>query len=225
MPLFTQNDLEYDAVISKKAMITVAGNCDIHAGLLALPSFFSSEGVVTIPPPVYLRAADKLLTEFEPIFPDNHRKCRIGLVWQGSKNHKNDQKRSCQLANLQPLLDCRHAEFYSLQKEVEAELPAVIHDLSSHICDFHCTAALISYLDLIISVDTSVAHLAGSMGKDVWLMLPFVPDWRWLLDVEDTPWYPSVRLFRQDKDGNWGGVIGRMVDELCGAGAVNLSRR
>lgn len=214
MPLFTQNNLGCDAIISKDAMIAVANNCDIQAGLLALPSFFSSEGDAVIPPPVCLRPSGKLIAEFEPVFQENNRKKRIGIVWQGSKQHKNDLNRSCPIAVLQPLLDCRNTLFYSLQKDYEPSLPADICDLSVYIQDFHCTAALIHYLDLVITVDTSVAHLTGSMGKDVWLMLPFVPDWRWLLGVEDTPWYPSMRLFRQEKSGDWDGVISKMVDEL-----------
>ncbi|MDH3240292.1 MAG: hypothetical protein OEO83_06470 [Alphaproteobacteria bacterium] len=80
--------------------------------------------------------------------------------------------------------------------------------------DFDETAALIDHMDLVISVDTSIAHLAGAMGKPVWVLLPFVPDWRWLLDRGDSPWYPSARLFRQDEAGEWGAVMERVKSAL-----------
>ncbi len=212
--LFTQNNLGYDAMINKDAMLNLAKNCNIHAGLLALPSFFTSEDDAVIPPPVCLHPAAKLIAEFEPIFQNDSKKKRIGIVWQGSKQHKNDRNRSCPFKELNPLFDCLGTKFYSLQKDLDVSLPTTICDLSSYIQDFHCTAALIQHLDLIITVDTSVAHLAGSMGKDVWLMLPFVPDWRWLLNVEYSPWYPTMRLFRQQESGDWSGLVARIVKEL-----------
>jgi ADP-heptose:LPS heptosyltransferase len=110
------------------------------------------------------------------------------------------------------------ATFFGLKTEIRAAdraqmaLPAFVNfvDLSPAIGDFVDTAAIIANLDLLIAVDTSVAHLAGAMGKPVWLLLPFVPDWRWLLGRDDTPWYPGMRLFRQTTAGDWGGVLRRV---------------
>ena len=90
-----------------------------------------------------------------------------------------------------------------------------ITDLSVHIEDFYDTAAAIMRLDLVITVDTSVAHLAGALGRPVWVLLPFVPDWRWLLNREDSPWYPGMRLFRQTSPGDWGGVFERVTEALA----------
>lgn len=137
---------------------------------------------------------------------------RVGLVWSGSVLHKNDQNRSMSLKLLAPLLSLPF-EFHSLQKEFRdddlvtvAELP-MVKTHADAISDFADTAALISLMDIVISVDTSVAHVAGALGKPFWLMLPATPDWRWLLNRADSPWYPSARLFRQSGAGEWEGVI------------------
>jgi ADP-heptose:LPS heptosyltransferase len=123
------------------------------------------------------------------------------------------------LEQLRPLIATGH-EFISLQKEVPASdastlrsMPA-LRDVSAELTDFAATAALIDGLDRVICVDTAVAHLAGALGKPVWLLLAAVPDWRWLLDRDDSPWYPTVRLFRQCVRGVWDDVIGRVVAEL-----------
>lgn len=111
-------------------------------------------------------------------------------------------------------------EFYSLQKgpqrEELARLPADlrVQDLDPHIQDYGDTARILDQLDLIITVDTSVAHLAGAVGKSVWTLLPYVPDWRWRLDGETTPWYPTMRLFRQTSTGDWAGVFEQVAREL-----------
>ena len=114
------------------------------------------------------------------------------------------------------LLDIPGVDFYSLQKDIPEEEASwleqmQIADLSVYLHDFADTAAAISALDLVISVDTSVAHLAGALGKPVWVLLSFAPDWRWLLDREDNPWYPTARLFRQEKSGDWEGVFERLA--------------
>ena len=121
-----------------------------------------------------------------------------------------------------PLLDVSGVSFYSLQKELsEADRTLLnersIVDLSPHLGDLADTAAAIAQLDLVISVDTAVAHLAGALGKPVWILLAFSPDWRWLLEREDSPWYPSARLFRQHQRGDWEGVFARVAQAL-GAG-------
>jgi ADP-heptose:LPS heptosyltransferase len=154
---------------------------------------------------------------------------RVGLVWSGNAAHRNDQDRSIALHMLAPLLDC-DVQFVSLQKDVRdrdrallGERPDIV-DLSDHLTDFSDTAALMSCLDLVISVDTSVVHLAGGLGTPVWTMLPFNPDWRWLLNRDDTPWYRSMRLFRQPKSGDWASVVDHVRRELEGLASRSGSR-
>lgn len=145
---------------------------------------------------------------------------KVGLVWAGNPSHKNDRHRSIALCQLAPLGTVSGVCFYSLQKAQAAEQTAhppagmSIIDWSGELQDFADTAALVAHLDLIISVDTSVAHLAAAMGKPIWLLLPFLPDWRWMLDRDDSPWYPTMRLFRQQSRGNWDRVITRLVQAL-----------
>jgi Flp pilus assembly protein TadD len=151
-------------------------------------------------------------------------KRRVGLVWSGNPRHTNDHNRSIPLRLLSPLLST-DATFVSLQKEVRLEDQALLResgivDLSSDLTDFAETAALMSCLDLVISVDTSVAHLAAALGRPTWILLPYLPDYRWLLDRDDSPWYPTARLFRQSARRDWAEVIERVrraLDEL-GAG-------
>ncbi|MBV9560131.1 MAG: tetratricopeptide repeat protein [Bradyrhizobium sp.] len=144
---------------------------------------------------------------------------RIGIAWSGNPKHANDHNRSMSLRTLLPLFD-GGAQFVSLQKEVRADDWAVLRwqeqvlDASPWLTSFAKSAALISQLDLVISVDTSVAHLAGALGRPVWILLPYVPDWRWLLDRDDTPWYPTARLFRQDESRDYTGVVARLRREL-----------
>lgn len=144
---------------------------------------------------------------------------RIGLVWSGRATHGNDRNRSLELARLAPLLELPF-EFHSLQKEYrpgDAAMLAALPGLMRHeeaLEDFADTAALIEELDLLVSVDTSVVHLAGALGRPVWVLLPHVPDWRWLLDRSDTPWYPSARLFRQTRPGDWDTPLAALVEAL-----------
>jgi tetratricopeptide (TPR) repeat protein len=144
---------------------------------------------------------------------------RIGLAWAGNPAHPKNRFRTIDLSTLEPLLELRGAHFSSLQLGAEvAELASAgmdIVDLSSKITDMADTAALIDRLDLVIAADTSVAHLAGALGKPVWVMLPFAPDWRWLLDREDSPWYPTMRLFRQPALGDWESVVDMVWDALA----------
>jgi hypothetical protein len=148
-----------------------------------------------------------------------HDRLRVGLVWAGNPGYKNDHNRSMPLRDLSPLFEL-DATFVSLQKDVRADDKSVlgeltdIIDLTAHLTDFTETAALISCLDLLITVDTSVAHLSGALGCPTWIMLPYTPDYRWLLDREDSPWYPTVRLFRQTEERDYASVINRVRDEL-----------
>lgn len=144
---------------------------------------------------------------------------RIGLVWSGNPNHKHDYNRSVPLQILTPLFTLK-ADWAVLQTEIRPADAAFLRnhgelrDLSRDISDFADTAALIDLMDLVIAVDTSVAHLAGALGKPVWIMLAYNPDWRWLLDRADSPWYRSARLFRQPAAGDWPGVVADVANNL-----------
>ena len=144
---------------------------------------------------------------------------RIGLAWSGNSMHKNDRNRSMPLAGFLQLLSGR-AQFFSLQKELPATDDPVLHahpeirHFGEDLRDFTDTAALIELMDLVITVDTSVAHLAGAMGKAVWVLLPANPDWRWMLERDDSPWYPGARLFRQSAAGDWASVMEQVKNAL-----------
>jgi tetratricopeptide (TPR) repeat protein len=189
---------------------------DIHCPLLSLPLAFGTR-LETIPSATpYLRASSQSVMNWDTrLGPKPKRHPRIGLAWSGRPTHKNDHNRSIRLGSLLSLLDI-NATFVSLQKDVRSDDATVLKDRSDlvHFGDalenFSDTAALISNLDLVISVDTSVAHLAGALAKPVWVLLPFVPDWRWLLDRDDSPWYPTARLFRQNDARAWDSVIARV---------------
>jgi hypothetical protein len=148
-----------------------------------------------------------------------HTKLRVGLAWSGNPDHTNDHNRSIPLRKLSRILDV-DATFVSLQKDPRRDDAAVLRersdivDLTVHLSDFLETAALVSCLDLVITVDTSVAHLAGALGRPTWILVPYTPDYRWLLDRDDSPWYPSVRLFRQNKSREYDSVLDRVRDEL-----------
>jgi hypothetical protein len=141
---------------------------------------------------------------------------RVGLVWAGNPDHPNDRQRSIDPALLAPLGQVPNTEFYSLQKGRGARSgPGFkLIDFTPELRDFDETAALIENLDLVISVDTSVVHLAGALGKTTWILLPLVPDWRWLVNRSDSPWYPTVRLFRQTELGRWSDPVERAAAAL-----------
>jgi hypothetical protein len=148
-----------------------------------------------------------------------HDRLHVGLVWSGNPNHGNDHNRSMSAQMMSGIIDDR-ARFYSLQKNPRPEDAATlagrsdIVDLTGHLTDFVETAALIACLDLVVTVDTGVAHLAGALGKPTWILLPHVPDYRWLLGRDDSPWYPTARLFRQDERRDYAPVLARMREEL-----------
>ena len=140
---------------------------------------------------------------------------RIGIVWAGNPNHKNDRRRSIDPLLLAPLAQIPGARWFSLQKDSSpAKDAGFASHLGAELADFADTAAAIENLDLVISVDTAVAHLAGALGKPTWTLLPFAPDWRWLLDRDDSPWYPTMRLFRQPEPGDWTAVISAVAAAL-----------
>jgi tetratricopeptide (TPR) repeat protein len=191
---------------------------DLQCPLLSLPLAFKTQ-LETIPSTVpYLRAPDQALLKWGARLPIK-RRLRIGIAWAGNAKHIRDRERSIGLGDLLPLWDV-DATFVSLQKEARAadtatlsECADIIH-FGHELAGFSDTAALISHLDLVISVDTAIAHLAGALGKPVWILLTYVPDWRWLLDRDDSPWYPTARLFRQSETREWNSVIACVRDAL-----------
>jgi tetratricopeptide (TPR) repeat protein len=192
---------------------------DFHCPLLSLPAAFGTK-LATIPASIpYLEASAERVRRWQTRLGQT-KKLRIGLAWSGNATHKNDQNRSIALARLAPLLSLPGAEFLSLQKGVRPEDAAVMKDLpitdiAGELGDFADTAAVVSLVDLVIAVDTSVVHLAGALGRPVWILLPFSPDWRWLQSRDDSPWYPTARLFRQSAIGDWEGVIRNVKKELA----------
>jgi ADP-heptose:LPS heptosyltransferase len=139
----------------------------------------------------------------------------VGIAWSGNPNHINDSNRSMREADLARLGAAKNVTFYSLQKDKPVLRELKARDFAGDLHDFADTAALVENLDLVISVDTAVAHVAGALGKPVWVLLPHVPDWRWLLDRPDSPWYPGVmRLFRQRAIGEWKTVVEEVAAAL-----------
>ena len=208
-----------------------------HCRLSSLPYLFHTR-LDTIPGQIpYLKAApariahwrDRLAATLPATLPIGAK--RIGLAWTGRPTHPNDRRRSLPLARFSGLADLgAHAgpvAFVSLQKPMPArdletmQLFAGMTDLSEDLTDFGETAALIENLDLVITVDTSVGHLAGAQGKPAWILIPKAADWRWMLERDDSPWYPSVRLFRQQQAGAWDEPMGKLrsalLTELAGA--------
>lgn len=192
---------------------------DLHCSLLSLPLAFGTR-LDTIPAPLTLRAAPSQVQAWRQRLGDDPR-LRVGLVWSGSPLHLNDVNRSIPLADFSALL-CDGVAFYSLQPELRdsdrAALDAhpELRHFGSELRQFTDTAALIEAMDVVITVDTSVAHLAGTMGKPVWILLSATPDWRWMLGRDDSPWYPTVRLFRQPAVGDWPSVLDRVRAALAG---------
>jgi tetratricopeptide (TPR) repeat protein len=189
--------------------------------LMSLPFVFHTD-LASIPSSIpYLQSEPQLARTFAQHFaPTSSIGLRVGLVWSGSPRHTRDPQRSILLAQLCALTEISGATFYSLQKGAAAkdllDMPIDMNlvDLSSYLNDFADTAAALANLDLLVTVDTAVAHLAGALGKPVWILLTHNPDWRWLIDRQDSPWYATARLFRQRAANDWTSVIERVHDEL-----------
>jgi len=187
---------------------------DIHCPLLSLPRALGAGSATIQSQTPYLRASPQAVTDWNDRLGQTHRP-RIGLAWSGRPSHDNDHNRSMTLSSFLLPLAGLNATWVSLLQDVrESDAPAlqggdVLH-FGEELKTFADTAALIANLDLVISVDTSVAHLAGALAKPLWILLPFTPDWRWLLDRDDSPWYPTARLFRQDETRGWDGVMARV---------------
>jgi len=192
---------------------------DYHCPLMSLP-LACQTSLETIPPPAALCCPEPLLERWRGRFADQTRP-QIGLAWSGNAGHVNDRRRSIPLTLLVEHLPSG-AAYVCLQTDVrETDRPALlasearIADVSGELHDFNDTAALCHGLDLVISVDSSPAHLAATLGRPTWILLPHTPDWRWLRDRSDSPWYPSVRLYRQERPGDWTPVIQRVAADLA----------
>ncbi|QOZ73123.1 Tetratricopeptide (TPR) repeat [Bradyrhizobium arachidis] len=192
---------------------------DLHCPISSLPLAFGTR-LDTIPADMpYLASPpdDRIQAWDNRLGPRT--RLRVGLAWSGDPTHVNDHARSIPLRTLSRILDV-DATFVSLQKGPRPSDAAVLRerndivDLTAELTDFTETAALMSCLDLVITVDTSIAHLAGALGRPTWLLLPWTPDYRWLLDRTDSPWYPSMRLFRQTETREYESVLDRIRDEL-----------
>lgn len=192
---------------------------DMHVPLLNLPAVLGTR-FETIPAAVpYLQADDEAKLMWINRLAQLGGDMKVGIVWAGNPEHANDHNRSMRLAQLAPLASVSGICWVSLQKggRVETQSGDIQFDMvdwADELADFSDTAALVDALDLVIAVDTSVAHLAGGLNKPVWVMVPFAPDWRWLLDRTDSPWYPSMRLFRQAVRGDWASVVADVVQAL-----------
>ena len=191
---------------------------DVHCPLGTLPLALRTEPS-TVPAPIpYLSADDEHLAKWSDRLGALARP-RIALAWAGNASHLNDRNRSMVFVRLAPLFAVP-ARFISIQRDVPADDAALlaaeprVANIGSDLDNFADTAAVIALCDLVIAVDTAVVHLAGAMGRPVWVMLPFTPDWRWTLDGDSTPWYPTARLFRQTSLGDWDGVIEKVAAAL-----------
>ncbi|MDR2212789.1 MAG: tetratricopeptide repeat protein [Pseudomonadales bacterium] len=191
---------------------------DLHCPLMSLPLAFGTQ-LASVPAPVpYLSAPPERLAKWRKRLPRSPH-LRVGLVWSGRSSYLDDAQRSLALELLAPLFASEAIAFVSLQRDYRerdlatlARLP--LERIDDGIDDFGDTAAAMEQCDLIISSDTAAAHLAGALGKPVWILLPFVADWRWLLARNDSPWYPSARLFRQRHMGDWDGLIAEVHEAL-----------
>jgi tetratricopeptide (TPR) repeat protein len=192
---------------------------DLRCAMLSLPAAFATT-IDTIPAAVpYVVAPAERIGFWKARLPASDKR-RVGIVFAGNPKHRNDRNRSISFARLAPLIAVEGIAWVSLQtglgeadRTALAAHPQLIH-LGDELRDFADTAAVIDGLDLVITADTATAHLAGAMGKPVWIMLPFSPDWRWLLGRRDSPWYPTARLFRQPAPGDWESVVAQVKSEL-----------
>jgi tetratricopeptide (TPR) repeat protein len=192
---------------------------DLHCPMASLPLACRTE-LSTIPAAIpYLAPSPERVAKWRARLAGMAAP-RVAIAWSGRPSHANDRNRSIALARLAPLFDLDQVRFIAIQRETRAEdaatlarLPQLV-SVGAELDDFDDTAAVAELVDLVIAVDTSVVHLAAALGRPTWVLVPFCPDWRWMLDREDSPWYPTVRLFRQPAPGEWDSVIARVRDAL-----------
>jgi Flp pilus assembly protein TadD len=224
--VWVQKPLQRLLSASPGRFITLAGESianepfDFACSLLSLPLMLRSRQV-TFPRMVpYLQASREISARWRKTITErvggNTRK--VGVAWAGNPLHKRDHHRSIPIDLFRRLFDAENVSWISLQKEAKADgsipMPEKVIDFSRELVDFAETAGVVENLDLVITVDTAVAHLSGALGKKTWLLLPFHPDARWQLEREDTPWYPTMRLFRQAAPHDWPGVLANVKAAL-----------
>jgi tetratricopeptide (TPR) repeat protein len=185
---------------------------EVHCPTMSLPERLGTE-LASIPPPAHFTVPVELRAKWRERL--RAERTAIGLVWAANPSYLNNAARSVPSELFAPLTRLPGVRCWGLQVgPAAAETPAEVANLADDLIDFAETAAVISELDLVITVDTAVAHLAGSLGKAVWVLLTYAADWRWMLDREDTPWYPTMRLFRQTRPGEWSEVVERVARKL-----------
>jgi ADP-heptose:LPS heptosyltransferase len=194
---------------------------DFHCPLGSLPLAFKT-ALDTVPDEIPYLAADPVrVARWRPRLEAHGTPC-VAVVWAGNVAHANDRNRSLPLAALAPLLASEGAHCVSLQRDLrtgdaERLAAAPVLNFGPELEDFDDTAAALAQCDLVISVDTSVAHLAGALGRPLWVLLPFASDWRWTAHDERSPWYPSARLYRQPRQGDWESVVTAVLKDLPAA--------
>jgi glycosyl transferase family 9 (putative heptosyltransferase) len=213
----------FTGVADIKALLTPQDEVpphDLHCSVMSLPRLCRTS-LATIPGGVsYLRADPAQAAAWRARLRDGTGR-KIGLAWQGNPDYLLDGLRSISTDHLGVLDGTRDAMFVSLQlPRMQASPLLSLIDLTGELSDFADTAALMAALDLIITVDTSVAHLAGALGRPVWLLNRFNADWRWLMDRDDSPWYPTMRIFRQSTPGDWDGVLAAVRAALDGSAGL-----
>ncbi|MFZ1193260.1 MAG: tetratricopeptide repeat protein, partial [Pseudolabrys sp.] len=191
---------------------------DVHCPIMSLPLAFKTT-LQTIPAKVpYLTVSENVIEKWRAKLIG--REIKVGIAWAGNPNHVQDLDRSIPLKNLLPILGVKGTRYFSLQKDLRngdkeiLDVNSQIVRLDLEINDFQDTAAIMMSLDLVLSCDTSIVNLAGALGRPTWVLLPFNPDWRWLLDRTDSPWYPTARLLRQTSRGEWSALINDVCVEL-----------
>ena len=214
IPLITELRGVADAIPAESREVPAY---DYYVAVMSLPYHFGTLPE-TIPSEVpYLSPMGTLPTDLERLLPRTSDTFRVGLVWAGRTNHTNDRHRSCGSNDLRPLLELPGVTYFSLQKEPREDdgnfLDGIV-DLAPHLTNFSVTAIVMDRLDLIVCVDTAPAHLAGALGRPVWLMLPHRGEWRWALAQDSSPWYPSMRIFRQSSPDDWKTLVENLKSEL-----------
>jgi hypothetical protein len=217
VPLLTQlGDPEVE-IVARSPSDEALPSFDHHVPLLSLPLVLGCFAPALMSAP-YLKPDAELRTLWRKRLGSGVA-LRVGLAWAGNPKHRGDRRRSMNSEGLEAILCVPDVQFISLQIEPHSPLPpsfiaANVLDFRAQITNFADSAALLAELDLIITVDSAVAHLAGTLCRPVWILLPFDPDWRWGLQREDTEWYPTMRLFRQPTPGNWEAVVQKVAEEL-----------
>jgi tetratricopeptide (TPR) repeat protein len=190
---------------------------DLFIPITGLPRAFGTE-LASIPAPIpYLRASEERIERWR-VRMERPPGLRVGIVWAGNPDHADDHRRSVRLEDFAALGPIQGIAWFGLEKGRDEERRScgslVLDPLGAEIGDFADTAAILAHLDLVISIDTAIVHLAGAMGKTVWTLLPFAPDWRWRFERDDSPWYPTMRLYRQPSAGDWTSVFAQVEHSL-----------